>query len=378
MGRRWGKTILGGCVVSAVLSQHGKAAWIAPTYKNSRPLWRWLAQMLAPASRKGLIRISASDRTIETKQGGYLALYSGDNIDAIRGESFHVVVLDEAARLGEEAWTDAIEPTLADYDGDAIIISTPKGKNWFYVEFSKGVQGADGYASWQAPTAANPNPNIQKAARLAAARVPELTYQQEWLAQFVDSGLVFRKIREAIGAVRQEGPISGHEYVIGVDWAKRVDRTVFTVIDLNTSEVVHIDRMNRTDYLLQLDRLKRLNDLFQPVEIIAESNSVADPLLEMLWRENLPVRGFMTTSRSKANLIEALISAFEEKKIKIPDDPMLISELESFEATPLATGVRYAAPEGLHDDHVMSLAFAWDGAKYGKIEITPIFQKAIV
>ena len=84
------------------------------------------------------------------------------------------------------------------------------------------------------------------------------------------------------------------------------------------------------------------------------------------------------TSRSKANLIEALISAFEEKKIKIPDDPMLISELESFEATPLATGVRYAAPEGLHDDHVMSLAFAWDGAKYGKIEITPIFQKAIV
>ena len=378
MGRRWGKTILGGCVVSAVLSQHGKAAWIAPTYKNSRPMWRWLVQTLTPAARKGLVRISASERTIETTAGGYLALYSGDNIDAIRGESFHVVVLDEAARLSEEAWTDAIEPTLADYDGDAIIISTPKGKNWFYVEFSKGIQGVEQYASWQAPTAANPHPNIQKAARLAAARVPELTYQQEWLAQFVDSGLVFRKIHEATTAVEQKEPVPGHQYVIGVDWAKRVDRTVFTVIDLNTAEVVHIDKMNKVDYLVQLDRLKRLNNLFRPMEIVAESNSVADPLLEMLWRENLPVRGYTTTSRSKANLIEALVSAFEEGKIKILSDPMLISELEAFEATPLATGVRYAAPEGLHDDHVMSLAFAWDGAKYGVIEIKPIFQKAIV
>ena len=42
MGRRWGKTVLGGAICGNALAQHGKVAWIAPTYKNTRPLWRWL------------------------------------------------------------------------------------------------------------------------------------------------------------------------------------------------------------------------------------------------------------------------------------------------------------------------------------------------
>jgi phage terminase large subunit-like protein len=142
MGRRWGKTVLGGAIVGLVLAEHGKTAWIAPTYKNTRPMWRWLLQATAEDVRKGRIRISRSDRTLETKRGGFLGLYSGDNIDSIRGEAFHYVVLDEAARLPEEAWTDAIMPTLADYDGSALLISTPKGKNWFWREWMIGSNDA--------------------------------------------------------------------------------------------------------------------------------------------------------------------------------------------------------------------------------------------
>ena len=65
-------------------------------------------------------------------------MYSGENIDSIRGEAFHLIVMDEAARLPEDVWTDAIMPTLADFDGDAVLISTPKGKNWFYNEWVAG------------------------------------------------------------------------------------------------------------------------------------------------------------------------------------------------------------------------------------------------
>jgi hypothetical protein len=46
--------------------------------------------------------------------------------------------------------------------------------------------------------------------------------------------------------------------------------------------------------------------------------------------------------------------------ITILNDPVLIEELMAYEVSRLPSGmVRYAAPSGLHDDCVMSLALAW-------------------
>jgi hypothetical protein len=54
--------------------------------------------------------------------------------------------------------------------------------------------------------------------------------------------------------------------------------------------------------------------------------------------------------------------AFERGEIHIPNDPALIGELQAFEGKSLPSGLmRYGAPEGLHDDCVMSLAIAWQG-----------------
>jgi hypothetical protein len=75
------------------------------------------------------------------------------------------------------------------------------------------------------------------------------------------------------------------------------------------------------------------------------------------------VRDFTTTNTSKAELIERLASDFEKSNIKIPNDPTLIAELQSFGAERLPGGqTRYAAPSGMHDDMVMSLALAWYAA----------------
>jgi hypothetical protein len=56
-----------------------------------------------------------------------------------------------------------------------------------------------------------------------------------------------------------------------------------------------------------------------------------------------------------------LMLALEQRKLKILNDPVLISELQAFESTKLpGGGLRYAAPQGMHDDCVMALALAWD------------------
>ena len=89
---------------------------------------------------------------------------------------------------------------------------------------------------------------------------------------------------------------------------------------------------------------------------------MGEPLLELLQREGLPVQGFQTTNASKAGIIEALALAFERREITIPNDSVLVSELQAYEMMRLPGGsFRYSAPEGMHDDTVMSLALAWHG-----------------
>ena len=71
---------------------------------------------------------------------------------------------------------------------------------------------------------------------------------------------------------------------------------------------------------------------------------------------------FTTTSATKQAIIQNLQAAFENGELGIIDDPVLIGELLSFESKRNASGsFSYSAPDGMHDDCVMSLAIAWNG-----------------
>lgn len=354
--------MLGGTLVLNTLRQHGRVAWITPTFKNSRPLWRWCINATAQEIQNGKIVLSKSDRTLETRRGGFLGLYSADNIDSIRGEAFHLVVLDEAARIDEDARTDAIMPTLADYDGDEIIITSPKGKNWVYKEFLRGQEDGKHIASWQAPTSDNPSPNIRQAFERARTAVPERTFRQEWLAEFVEGGEVFRHIDRATTADEQQAALPGHQYVFGVDFGRLEDYTVVTVLDVTEQSIVAIDRYNSIDWTMQVDRIAAIYERFQPTVIIAERNSMGDPIINTLYERDMPVQPFVTTNATKQTIIDGLALAFERSQIRIVKNSTLITELQSYQAEQLPSGlIRYSAPSGLHDDCVMSCALAWYG-----------------
>ena len=345
----------------------GAVAWIAPTYKNSRPMWRAIE-----SSVRGIkaVEVNRAEREALFPSGGRIAIYSGDNADAMRGEAFDLVILDEAARLSEEAWTDVIQPTLADRNGRALLISTPHGRNWFYREFLRGKSGAPGYASFHAPSSANPAPNIKAAAEMARLRVSDRTYRQEWLAEFVDDGGgVFRNVTPCVRAAPQDAPIAGHHYAFGVDWGRTNDFTVITVVDTTLRSLVHIDRMTGVDWHTQLARLQALAERFRPYVIYPESNSMGGPLAEELMRRNLPIYTFTTTASSKRAIIDALTLAFERSDIAIIDHADLRAELEAYEVrtSPTTGAVTFGAPEGMHDDCVMSLAMAWQACSAGGV-----------
>lgn len=362
MGRRWGKTVMGGAVALGTASAGGKAAWVVPTYRNSTPLWRWIESSTQHLVKARMAKVNRSDRVVSFSNGGFLGVYTADNPTGILGESFHLVVVDEAARIDEAVYYETIRPTLADYDGDAILISTPKGKNWFYVAYQQALI-TDGMASFHAPTSDNPNPNIKAAAELARERLSERAYRQEWLAQFLDDGgEVFRRVRDAVYG-RMEGAHLGGQYVVGVDIGRTNDYTVFCVLDVVTRRVVEMERFTGIELTQQLGRLTALAERIRPQSILIESN-FSQKFVEDAVRANLPVVPFHTSNASKQILVDGLAGAFERGSIGLPDEPILIAELESFGMERLPSGlIRYTAPSGLHDDTVIALALAWHGAE---------------
>lgn len=355
-GRRWGKTLMAGTLALHRAVAGGAVAWVVPTYRNARSPWRFAEMHVGSFGE-----LKRSERIVNLGTGR-LSIYTADNDVGMRGEAFDLVVVDEAAMIREETYTDVILPTLADRNGRILLISTPKGRNWFWREWQRGKQGEANYTSFQAPTSANPIRSIQQAAAQARERVSDRTYRQEWLAEFVeDGGGVFRGVRAA--ATVEPGttkPDATHQYVIGADWGRSNDYTVFTVLDATTRQVVAVDRSNQVEYETQRGRLRTLVDRWKAAVVVAESNAMGQPIIETLSRERIPVRPFTTTNASKAAIIDALALALERGELALLNYEPLIGEMEAFEVDRTPSGLtRYGAPHGMHDDCVMSLALAY-------------------
>lgn len=361
-GRRWGKTRLGVNECLDVASKGGRAWWVAPSYKMSEVGWRPLRRM---GSQLGA-EIRRADRQIVMPNGGEISVRSADNPDSLRGEGLDFIVVDECAFIKEDAWNEALRPALADRQGGALLCSTPKGRNLFWRLFQLA-NSQEGWQSWSFPTSANP---YIEESEIEAAKdlLPERIFLQEFMAEFLeDSGTVFRNVMPCAIATEDE-PNEAGQYVMGVDWGKHNDFTVITVLDTtpDVPRMVYTDRFNQIDYQLQLGRLLQLVDKYNPYSVIAEKNSIGEPLVEQLQRANVPVEAFNTTNQSKTVAIEALSLAFERNDIEILNDPVLVGELQAYELSRLPSGAfRYNAPEGLHDDMVMSLALAYSGVSDG-------------
>lgn len=361
-GRRWGKSTMGEELAIAPALDSFPVGWFAPNYKYLMEVWRDLVRILEPVAT----RIAASEHRIELLTGGLIEMWTLTDTNAGRSRKYKRVILDEAAMVANlgEIWRAAIRPTLADYRGDAWLLSTPKGRNFFWECYQKGQDPHETeWKSWQMPTTSNP---FISAEEIAAVKqeTPERIFAQEYEAQFLeDAGGVFRRVMDAATATEQSAATADHQYVIGVDWGRLNDFTVICVMDATTRELVYIDRFNKVEYSVQSARLQAICEKFKPDAVIAETNSIGDPIIDRLRKDyDMPVRGFTTTNATKASAIDALSLAFERNDIKILNDPVLIGELQAYEATRLPSGLmRYGAPEGMHDDCVMSLALGWYG-----------------
>ena len=85
------------------------------------------------------IKISESERRIDYFNGGMVAVRSTHYPDNLRGEGLDIAILDEAAFMEGRVWSEVVRPMLVTTRGQAVFLSTPFGRNWFYALFQLGV-----------------------------------------------------------------------------------------------------------------------------------------------------------------------------------------------------------------------------------------------
>lgn len=363
MGRRYGKTVFGSLHIAMRDALAGKrVGWFAPHYKYLQEPWDEITLRAGPIARQ----IDKQQKRVRLLTGGLMDFWSLEDPHAGRSRRYDTAIIDEAAmaRNLRKAWTAAIRPTLTDTQGGAWFLSTPLGRNYFH-ELWTQAQDDEEWATFRAPTAENPH---IAPAEIEAARksLPERVFRQEYLAEFIEDGAgVFRGVTEA-ARLQPAKAIAGLQYTIGVDWGRSNDYTVFSVLENGSNKQRHIERFTGIGYELQTRRLTELLARY-PGQILAEANAMGGPLIEKLQAQGLPIYAFHTTHASKQQIIDELSLAIETGRVELLDDETQTGELLAYEITRLpGGGLRYAAPEGMHDDTVIALALAWHGAQFNQ------------
>lgn len=362
-GRRFGKTVYGQHRLIGPALAGKPVAWFAPSYKYLSEAWRDFVRVLKPV----IARSNASEKRLELITGGSIEFWSLQDPDAGRSRKYARVVIDEAAKVGklEEAWNAAIRPTLTDLKGDADLLSTPRGRDFFWRCWTWGQDPLEpDWASWQIPTIANPfiDPAEVEDAR---RKTPERLYRQEYLAEFLENaGGVFRRVAEAIDRGRSGCRLvmdPGLTYSMGIDLARVEDFTVISILDSNCRQV-YFERFNQISWERQIAAIRQAERTLRPV-IYCDSTGVGDPIFERLINAGLDCYPYHLTNASKQKLIDHLAIDLEHGRLRLMDIPEQEAELAAYayELTP-SRNVRMGAPEGMHDDCVIALALAAWGA----------------
>jgi hypothetical protein len=121
-----------------------------------------------------------------------------------------------------------------------------------------------------------------------------------------------------------------------------------------------MQRIRGASYPSQIQRLKAFCEKFQSVHTVwHDKTGVGVALDDMLSQSELPYRGVTFSNASKNELMVKLMLGFEQETFGIPQINAIVNELTDIEVKTTLTGLpTYSAPDGAHDDIVMSMALA--------------------
>lgn len=362
-GRQVGKSLLAqnACLKFALVNKGVKVCVVSPSEAQALKFYSDINNAMGNSKIVTKRNGGLGNIQITFLNKSQIQFKSAKSEDTIRGNTFDMLCLDEAAFIKESTFQNILLPTINTSTHKKVLIcSTPRGKNWFYKYWKYGQSTEPRHAkykSFQFSSYENPLSD-RDFIEMCKNTLPKALFEQEFLAQFIDNTSVFNNVNQWCVLNRYSKVSTEHCY-IGVDLALQNDNTVITVMNGNLEMVDQIV-MNRVTAPEVKLRIMQTINTYKPVMTIIESNSLGQAIIDELEYEGVTnILSFYTTNATKNDIVTNLMYLSESGKIKVWNDNELKDELLAFSVKQTDSGaLKFAAVAGFKDDRVMSLAFA--------------------
>ena len=208
--RRAGKTVA--CINDLIKraftddKENGRYAYLAPYHSQAKSIaWDYLLRYTADVR----VKENASELWVELINGARIRLFGADNPDALRGLYLDGVILDEYADMRPRVWGEIIRPLLADREGWAVFIGTPKGHNSFYDIWKTALASESWYAASIRASESGLLPESEL--RDAARGMSEDQYEQEFECSF-EAAILGAYYGKELKAAETEGRVTEVKY----------------------------------------------------------------------------------------------------------------------------------------------------------------------
>jgi hypothetical protein len=157
--------------------------YITTSYRAAKMiLWKPLKNRLLDL--RWASKVNESELSIQLVNGTTISLKGSEDPNRLRGVSLDYAVIDEAGEVQlAELWGEILRPALADKQGDAMFIGTPKGKGNPFYDLYIQAQTTPNWSAFQYTTL---DGGFVKPEEIEAAKndMSERQFRQEFMATF--------------------------------------------------------------------------------------------------------------------------------------------------------------------------------------------------
>jgi hypothetical protein len=369
-GRQTGKTFfMQNDAVMRCLNTPKQRVWfVSPIQAQSNKVMKDIEAMFSAHQElfnQIIVRFDRKNNEIYFHNGSFLKFKSADSGDNLRGATLDMIYLDEAAYMKLNLINAVLLPMITRTNGRVIAASTFNGPNWFYDWFTQG-QDSENWEDMKSikKTYLDLNdPEVTKVVMGVKKSMTKSQFDQEYMCLPVSAGVLFSNMESSMS----DEVVTGYERVyIGMDIGVAQDYTVMTAMT-EDFKVIDIHRFNYKAEGLDYQEFKqRIRDFYfkhddklaacyfevNNNDLLFDDLTEGDDMYKMI--------PFLTTAKSKPDMIRNLVKLFEDRKIMIPRNNDLLKELYDFKSkrNAITGNLQFQNTEGKHDDMVMSLAIA--------------------
>lgn len=359
--------------LGAIISKDADAA--AKVMKSVKEILKKQPQLL---NEKKTLR-----NTITFCNGTVIQLFTAGNADAVVGNSFDILIADEFALWKPGAW-GLIRPTLAAKKNAFVVLcSTPRGKNDFYDAYELAIDDSDNfYMYYDMSYLDNPMYDLRQL-EIDKKGMSPVAFKQEYLAQFVfGTSQVFGNYSHLQTITKWEDPIPNKKYYFGIDPAGNgEDDYVICILDKD-GKVCYMEEIIADNVLLRADRVREIVHTYNDAAGYTENNAT-DSTYDLLRDRKLNVTKFISSNKSKGELVSTLLIDIADNNIEMPEAtlcPKLDNQMSMYKEGKTSTGLAtYSHPVGMHDDYLDALMIAnkarHDACGMGIVDNTDIYIK---